>query len=113
MLLLAGLGSLGGILVGAGADSKYAAAAAVFLGAAGLFGTAAFFVSEPAIGPRPWLVLAIVSVVASFVPYAFVFGPSGLVLNAVLTALAAGSLYANVRGERKRAARDEADEASG
>ena len=114
LLLLLALVSVGGVLVG-GADAsgaRYAAAAGIFLGAAALFAAAAFFTSEPAIGPRPWLVLAIVAVIASFVPYAFVFGPIGLVLNAALTALAAGSLYANLKGERRLAAREEADEAS-
>ena len=114
VLLLLAIASVGGILVGFSdtPDAKYAAAAALFVGVAALFGVAAFFSSEPAIGPRPWLVLAVVSVIASFVPYAFVFGPIGLILNAGLTALAAGSLYANVKGERTLAARDDADEAS-
>ena len=53
--------------------------------------------------PRPWLLLAVLSLLASFVPWVVFLDRRWLLLNAVLTVLAAGSLWANVRGEQRRA----------
>ena len=94
-----------GVLAG-GADAHRLAVAMILLGVAALVGTGAFLVSKPATGPRQWLALAVVAVIASFVPYPVFLGTAGFLLNGALTALAAGSLLANVRGERRLAARE-------
>jgi len=79
---------------------------------AGLFAAAAVFLLRQQANPRAWLALAVIAVLASFVPYPGFIGPAGFLLNAVLTVLAAGCLVANVRGERRLTAQAEADEAS-
>jgi hypothetical protein len=111
-LLLLGVRATATVFTEAGSDAKYAAMALILVGAAALFGTAALFASESTTGPRHWLAVAVISVIASFFPYPFIVGPVGLLLNAILTALAAGALVANVQGERRLAAGEHPEEAS-
>ena len=116
MVLAVALGGLASLLVvlalgvlGRGLDAHRLVVAAILLGVAALVGTGAVLVSKPATGPRQWLGLAVVAVIASFVPYPVFVGALGFLLNGALTALAAGALLANVRGERRLAARERDD----
>jgi cytochrome bd-type quinol oxidase subunit 2 len=51
--------------------------------------------------PRRWLVLAVVALFASFVPYWEFFDEGGILINAALVLVATGALFKNVRGERR------------
>lgn len=69
---------------------------------AALFAGGAYLVHAQLPSPRPWLLLAVLSLLTSFVPWVAFFDRRWLFLNAFLTMLAAGSLYANVKGEQRR-----------
>lgn len=69
---------------------------------AALFAFGAYLTHAQLPSPRPWLLLAVLALLASFVPWVAFFDRRWLFLNAFLTVLAAGSLYANVKGEQRR-----------
>lgn len=69
---------------------------------AALFAGAAYLAYAQLPTPRPWLLLAVLSLLASFVPWPAFLDRRALALNLLLTVLAAGSLYANVKGEQRR-----------
>jgi hypothetical protein len=51
--------------------------------------------------PRRWLALAVIALLASFVPYWVFVGASGILINAALVVVTAAALFKNVRGERR------------
>lgn len=69
---------------------------------AAIFAGAAYLAYAQLPSPRPWLLLAVLALLASFVPWPAFLDRRGLLVNLLLTLLAAGSLYANVKGEQRR-----------
>lgn len=61
--------------------------------------------AEGRLDPRFWLLVALIAIFASFIPYAFWFGAVGFLINAALTIVAVVGLTKNVRGERRLAER--------
>jgi hydrogenase/urease accessory protein HupE len=74
----------------------------VLLAPSVLFAFGAYLTRARLPSPRPWLLLAVLALLASFVPWAALFDRRWLFLNLFMTLLAAGSLYANVKGEQRR-----------
>ena len=69
---------------------------------AALFGFGAYLAYAQLPSPRPWLLLAVLALLASFAPWGAFFDRRFVILNALLVVLSGGSLYANVRGEQRR-----------
>ena len=103
------LAVLGNVFASGGrSNATYVLIAVLLLVVAGLFATAAYLSFARTPKPRAWLRIGVAAVAASFFPYAAFVGPVGFVLNAGLTALAAGCLYAFVRAERRLAEHESA-----
>jgi hypothetical protein len=75
-------------------DSTYLTVGGASLAVSALFATAALLTVSPARHRRGWLVLAVVALVASAMPYASMIGPVGYAANAALALLAVGSALA-------------------
>ena len=75
-------------------DVTYLTVGGASLAVSALFATAALLTVSPARHRRGWLVLAVVALVASAMPYASMIGPVGYAANAALALLAVGSALA-------------------
>jgi hypothetical protein len=75
-------------------DSAYLTIGGASLAVSALFATAALLTVSPARHRRGWLVLAVVALVASAMPYASMIGSVGYAANAALALLAVGSALA-------------------